>query len=70
VQQLFEAVEPSDDAVASVVAMAERYGGLTYARQRAEQWASEAEASLLAVPESPARDALLLAIAYAVERRR
>ena len=70
VRRLFEAPEPADDLVARVVSLVESHGGLTYARERASYYAARAEAALEALPPSAARDALLGAITYAVERRR
>jgi len=70
VRSLFATAEPDDDQVARVVEMAERGGGLAYARERASHYSAQAESALDALPASPARDALRGAITYAVERRR
>jgi octaprenyl-diphosphate synthase len=70
VRRLFATPVPADDQVAHVVSLVERYGGLTYARERASHYAQQAEAALDALPASEARDALQGAITYAVERRR
>jgi len=70
VARLFATKEPDDDQVASVVALVDEYGGLAYARERAEAYAARAEQALEELPPSAARDALAGAIAYAVERRR
>lgn len=70
VRSLFATPEPDDEQVARVVEMAERCGGLAYARERASHYSAQAEAALDALPPSPARDALRGAITYAVERRR
>ena len=64
-----EAAEPSDDLVAEVIRLVEGAGGFETARQRALDLAQQAEAELDVLPPSPARDALLGSIAYAVERR-
>lgn len=69
VDELFASPEPDDDQIAEVTTIVRDYGGLEYARRRAEQFAREAEDALVAVPESPARSALIDAIGYAVERR-
>ena len=70
VRRLFEAPEPPDELVARVVALVETHGGLGYARERASYYAARAEGALDALRPSAARDALLGAITYAVERRR
>ena len=69
VERLFSTPAPTDDQVAMVIALADRYGGLTYARERAAAYAAQAEAALEELPPSSAREALAGAIAYAVERR-
>jgi octaprenyl-diphosphate synthase len=69
VDELFEMTEPDDAAVADVIAIVRDYGGLEYARRRAEQLAREAEEALSDVPDSPARSALYETISYVVERR-
>ncbi|HWO88668.1 MAG TPA: polyprenyl synthetase family protein [Gemmatimonadales bacterium] len=69
VAQLFSEAEPADEQVLEVIALVERCGGLEFARNRALEWAEQAEHSLQGLPPSPARDALHAAIAYAVERR-
>ena len=70
VEALFAAPQPSDEQVARVIELVERYDGLAYARERAAAYTSQAEAALDELPPSVARDALAGAIAYAVERRR
>jgi geranylgeranyl pyrophosphate synthase len=55
--------------VAGVIELVGRAGGLAYARERATEWAEQAEAALEELPRSQARDALRDAIVYAVERR-
>lgn len=69
VARLFSESEPADEQVLEVIALVERCGGLEFARNRALEWAEQAERSLQGLPPSPARDALHAAIAYAVERR-
>ena len=69
IADLMEAAEPSDDLVAEVIRLVESAGGLEIARQRALDLAQQAEAELEVLPPSPARDALQVSIAYAVERR-
>jgi octaprenyl-diphosphate synthase len=69
VDALFAEREPDEARVAKVMAMVARHDGLTYARQRAEEYAARADAALEALPASPEREALRDAIVYAVERR-
>jgi octaprenyl-diphosphate synthase len=68
VQGLMETPSPSEAEVAEVVRLVEAAGGLDYARERALEMAQLAEAELLRLPPSRARDALRDSIAYAVER--
>jgi octaprenyl-diphosphate synthase len=69
VDALFAEQEPGEARVARVIEMVARHGGLGYARERAEEYATRAEAALEDLPPSQERDALRDAIAYAVERR-
>lgn len=69
VEALFASPEPEDEAVAEVVGIVRDHGGLDYARRRGDQFAREAEESLADLPDSPARNALVDAISYVVERR-
>jgi octaprenyl-diphosphate synthase len=55
--------------IADVVGIVRDRGGLEYARRRGDQFARESEEALAELPESPARAALVDAIAYVVERR-
>jgi octaprenyl-diphosphate synthase len=65
---LMETPEPSEEEVAEVVRLVDAAGGLEYARGRAVEMAQLAEAELMRLPPSRARDALRDSIAYAVER--
>ncbi len=69
VEALFASPEPEDEAIAEVVGIVRTYGGLEYARRRADQFSREAEEALADLPDTPARSALVDAIAYVVERR-
>ncbi len=69
VEQLFAADAPTDAAIQDVVGIVADAGGIEYARRRGEQYAQEAEDALLGVPDSPARTALVEAIAYVTDRR-
>lgn len=69
VDALFATETPDDDAISEVIAIVRDHGGLDYARRRGDLFAREAEEALSDVPDSPARSALVDAIAYVVERR-
>ena len=69
VERLFATSEPSDDAVAEVVAIVRDADGLDYARKRGEAFALEAEEALSELPPSVARSALYDALAYVLDRR-
>jgi octaprenyl-diphosphate synthase len=69
VEALFAAEEPSDELVADDVVVVVDAGGIDYARREGERFAREAEAALAGLPESPARGALVDAIAYVMDRR-
>lgn len=68
VETLFEAEEPSVDAVADVVSIVANSGGLEFARRRADEYAAMAREALESVPPGAARDALEAAIFYVMER--
>jgi octaprenyl-diphosphate synthase len=69
VQALFATHEPSDTMVDDVAAIVVAAGGIDYARREGERFAREAEAALGDMPDSPARTALVDAIAYVLDRR-
>lgn len=69
VEELFAAPEPTADQVARVIEVVEAEGGLEFARQRGEEYLSQAEESLAALPESAARQALYDAMWYVMDRR-
>lgn len=69
VETLFADPSPNEEQVAEVVAVVRDAGGLDYARQRGEVFASQAEDALGELPESPVRDALFDALAYVLDRR-
>ena len=62
--------EPSDEEIAEEVAPVATRAAVENARSRARQLAAEAEAALLQLPESEARETLRAAIGYVLERRR
>lgn len=69
VDGLFQSSEPSEEQIAAVVEVVREAGGLDYARQRGQEYLSQAEAALGDLPESPARAALTDAMFYVIERR-
>ncbi len=69
VDQLFANAEPTPDEVSAVVAVVQQEGGLEYARQRGERYLAEAEAAVASLPESRARQALIDAMWYVMDRR-
>lgn len=69
VESLFATAEPEEEAIAEVVGIVREYGGLEYARRRADQYSREAEEALAELPEGPSKQSLLDAIGYVVERR-
>jgi octaprenyl-diphosphate synthase len=69
VEQLMADPAPQDDLIASVVEAVDARGGLTSARERAQQLALQADTELETVPAGPARDALRDCLVYAIERR-
>lgn len=69
VENLFAAASPSDADIGDVIGLVVDYGGLDYARRRAEQFALEAEEALDGLPETPAHAALRGAILYVLDRR-
>lgn len=68
--RLMETPEPSEGLIAEVMADVAEVGGLIYARDRAQQLAAQAEATLEELPASPARETLRASLAYVLERRR
>lgn len=69
VERLMAEPAPPDDLIGSVVRIVESRGGIAAGRERAEQFALQAEAELDSVPPGVARDALRDCIVYSVERR-
>lgn len=62
--------EPSDEAISRIMEIAERRGGLDYARTRAAEYAQAAEDALDELAPGPAVDALRSGVQYATQRRR
>ena len=69
VDELFLTAEPTEVQIATVMEIVRDAGGLDYARQRGEEYLSQAEEALAGIPESPARAALTDAMFYVIERR-
>jgi octaprenyl-diphosphate synthase len=69
VESLFATDVPTDEQIHEVVALVTEAGGIDAARRRGEQYASEADASLRVLPDTPARTALADAILYVMDRR-
>ena len=70
VSALMHAETPEADQVVEVIGLVADAGGLDYARERAQRWASRADAELDNLPPTPARELLRASVAYALERRR
>jgi octaprenyl-diphosphate synthase len=70
IRRFFTRAEPDDDDIARIVALVADRGGLEYARARAAEYASRAEAALDALGEDSAVDALRSAVTYATRRSR
>jgi octaprenyl-diphosphate synthase len=70
IRSFFSLVDPTDDEIARVVDIVVSNGGLEYASCVAARYADRARGALDEVPVGPAREALLDAVTYAVDRRR
>ena len=70
VADYFADPDPRDEAIADIVALVGRNGGLDHARERAQEFADRAEAELVDLPDGEATDALRDAVAYVVGRNR
>lgn len=70
VEAFFADPEPSDDGIRRLIELSRERGGIDHARTRAEEFGARAAEALQDVPESDARDALLAAVSYVVERGR
>lgn len=69
VDELFAEDVPGDDLIQDVMGLVADAGGIDYARRRSESFAQEADDALSSVPASPARAALVDALAYVTDRR-
>ena len=69
VEDLMENPEPPDEDILAVVDAVTSRGGLTYARERAQNCCAEGEAALESIRPSAARDTLRACLTYVLERR-
>jgi octaprenyl-diphosphate synthase len=69
VEAFFAEPEPTDDGIARIVELVRDYGGLDYARERADAFGNEAADALIALPTSAAVESLRDAVAYVLDRR-
>jgi octaprenyl-diphosphate synthase len=69
VEAFFAEPEPTDDGIARIVELVRDYGGLDYARQRADAFGAEAAAALIGLPPSDAVESLRDAVTYVLDRR-
>jgi octaprenyl-diphosphate synthase len=69
VDELFGNPEPDDTQIGRVIDIVIEEGGLDYARERGERYASRADDVLAQLPDSPARRALQDTLTYVMERR-
>jgi octaprenyl-diphosphate synthase len=69
VDGLFASPIPDDSEIADVVGIVTDCGGIDYARRKGEEFAEQADAALVSVPASAARQSLSDAVAYVIDRR-
>lgn len=69
VEDFFAEPEPTDDGIARIVELVTNYGGLEYARQRADAFGTEAATALIGLPTSAAVESLHDAVSYVLGRR-
>lgn len=69
VEAFFAEPEPTDDGIARIVELVANYGGLDYARQRADAFGAEAATALIGLPTSAAVESLHDAVSYVLGRR-
>jgi octaprenyl-diphosphate synthase len=70
VETFFAQPEPSDDGIRRLIQLADQYGGLAVARERADEFGARAAEALQELPASKSTAALEAAISYVVDRRR
>ena len=69
VDELFANPEPVATQIGRVIEIVIEEGGLDYAREWGERYASRADEALSGLPDSPARRALQDTLTYVMERR-
>jgi octaprenyl-diphosphate synthase len=69
VERFFETDQPSSGEISRVIGLVVDADGIEYARRKGELFAQEAEECVLALPDSPARSALLELVGYVLDRR-
>ena len=69
VDALFAAPAPTDAEITDVVAIVHECGGIDFARRKGEEFAADAESALVDVPASEARQSLIDALGYVMDRR-
>lgn len=70
VEAFYADPEPSDEGIARVVHLVREFGGLDYARERAEEYGERAHAALREIPDSGSVESLRDAVSHAIGRRR
>ena len=70
VEAFFADPVPDDDGIRRLIELSGARGGIDYARERADEFGARAAEALQEVPGDEAREALLSAVSYVVERRR
>ena len=69
VDALFAATATTDAEITDVVAIVHECGGIDFARRKGEEFAADAESALVDVPASEARQSLIDALGYVMDRR-
>ena len=70
VEDFFADPVPGEAGIRRLIELSDEYGGIEYARERADAFGARAAEALQEVPESEARESLLAAVSYVVERKR
>lgn len=70
IREFFTQAGHSDEEIFRIVGIVREFGGVDYARNKAMEFAEEAEGALRGLPESPALESLRDSITYVVDRDR
>ena len=70
IRHFFTLVDPSDDEIQRIIDLVKSLGGIEYAQEKAQRYASSALATLDGLPDGPALEALRASVAYATRRNR